>query len=94
MTKDDANYFVDKALALGVLDREGNLGFKVKGATREECIGQIEAVAASWGQPLTHAEAKAKFDDAIDKQRYRRHLWGLAIVMNAIGIWALYEAFK
>jgi hypothetical protein len=94
MLKMDCDYFIDKSLALGILDREDNLNFKVKGQTREECIGQIEAMAASWGQPLTHAEAKAKFDDALDTQRYHRHLWILAIAMNVVGFWALYEAFK
>jgi hypothetical protein len=92
MTKTDADYFIDKALALGVLDREGNLGFKVKGS-RDGCIETIEATAASWGKPLTRVEAAAKFDDEIDRQKYNRHLWILAIVMNVIGIWALWRAF-
>jgi hypothetical protein len=47
MTKTDADYFIDKSLALGVLDREGALGFKVKGS-RDECIAHIEATAASF----------------------------------------------
>jgi hypothetical protein len=93
MTKDDANYFIDKALALGVLDGQGNLGFKVKGS-RDECIETIVATAASWGKPLTHAEAAAKFDDQIDAQRYRRHLWFIAAVLNMVGFWALWRAFS
>ncbi len=93
MTKDDANYFIDKVLALGVLDGQGNLGFKVKGS-RDERVATIEATAASWDKSMSHEEAKAVFDDEIDRQRYNRHKWILALVLNVIGIWALYEAFK
>ncbi|HEY8005694.1 MAG TPA: hypothetical protein VIE66_02555 [Methylocella sp.] len=93
MTKDDANYYIDKALALGVLDRNGNLGFKVKGS-RDECVATIEATAASWGKNMTREEAQAVFDDTIDKQRYHRQKWFWAIALNLFGFWALYEAFK
>jgi hypothetical protein len=92
MTKDAADYVIDKALAIGLIDRQRNLCFKVKGS-RDACIAQIVETAAAWGKPMTHAEAAAKFDDEIDLQRYRRHIKILAIVMNVIGIWALWRAF-
>lgn len=49
LTKDDADYCIDKALALGVLNGQGNLVFKVKGS-RDECIATIEATARVMGQ--------------------------------------------
>jgi hypothetical protein len=93
MTKTDCDYFIDKALALGVLDGQGNLGFKVKGS-RDECIETIVATAASWGKPLTREEAGRKFDDVIDQRQYRRHLWFIAIALNAVGFYALWKAFS
>lgn len=92
MTKTDADYFIDKALALGVLDGQGNLGFAVKGS-RDECVAMIEATAASWGKSMSHEEAGAKFDDEIDRQRYHRQKWFWAIALNAVGFWALWKAF-
>jgi hypothetical protein len=50
MTKDDANYYIDKALATGLLDSKGDLDFKVKGETRDECIEQIIEIATMWNK--------------------------------------------
>ena len=47
MTRDEADYIVDKALATGGIDSAGNLAFPVKG-TREEIVGQIIEIAAAW----------------------------------------------
>jgi len=50
ITVADANYLIDKALAAGVLDANGDLDFKVKG-TRDECIEQIIETSAMWESP-------------------------------------------
>ena len=49
MTKEDANYAIDKALATGLLDSNGNLNFHMHG-TREEIITSILTTAKAWGQ--------------------------------------------
>ena len=49
MTKEDANYVIDKALATGLLDSNGNLNFLMHG-TREEIITGILTTAKAWGQ--------------------------------------------
>jgi hypothetical protein len=55
MTKEDANYAIDKALATGLLDSNGNLNFHMHGA-REEIITSILTTAKAWGQLLiSHA---------------------------------------
>jgi hypothetical protein len=63
MTRDEADYIVDKALATGGLDSAGNLAFPVKG-TREEIVGQIMEIAAAWGRPMPREKAMAKADAA------------------------------
>jgi hypothetical protein len=42
MTKDEANYIVDKATDTGELDAEGNLNFHMR-APREECVAGMVA---------------------------------------------------
>ena len=49
MTKEDANYAIDKALATGLLDSNGNLNFLMHG-TREEIITGVLTTAKAWGQ--------------------------------------------
>jgi hypothetical protein len=49
MTKEDANYAIDKALATGLLDSNGNLNFHMHG-TREKIITGILTTAKAWGQ--------------------------------------------
>lgn len=81
MTKDEAAYIVDKALATGGLDSAGNIIFPVKG-TREEIVGQIMETAAAWGQPMTRQQAEARTDAAIAA----KHSWpwrGTAIALGA-----------
>lgn len=48
MRKDEANYMIDRALAHGQLDSQGNLCFTVKGHSAAEMAVQIIEVAALW----------------------------------------------
>jgi hypothetical protein len=65
ITKDDADYAIDKALACGSLDSSGALTFKVKGNSRDECVAQVLETAAAWNTPVTRAEAKRHVDAGI-----------------------------
>ena len=69
MTKEDANYAIDKALATGLLDSNGNLNFHVRG-TREEIITGILTTAKAWGQLMTCDQAERIADRAIRKARW------------------------
>src|ERR1700719_4161980 len=51
MTREDADYAIDKSLASGLLDSSGGLNFPAKGFTREEVAGQIIERSTPWGQP-------------------------------------------
>ena len=68
MTKEDANYAIDKALATGLLDSNGNLNFHMHGA-REEIITSILTTAKAWGQLMTCDQAERIADRAIRKAR-------------------------
>jgi hypothetical protein len=69
MTKEDANYAIDKALATGLLDFNGNLNFHMRG-TREEIIAGILTTAKAWGQLMTCDQAERIADRAIRKARW------------------------
>jgi len=69
MTKEDANYAIDKALATGLLDSNGNLNFHMHG-TREEIITGILTTAKAWGQLMTCDQAERIADRAIRKARW------------------------
>ena len=69
MTKEDANYAIDKALATGLLDSNGNLNFRMRG-TREEIIAGILTTAKAWGQLMTCDQAERIADRAIRKARW------------------------
>lgn len=64
MNREDLDYTIDKALAIGGLDSAGNLAFPVKG-TREEIVAQILSTAKAWGIPMTHEQAESRADEAI-----------------------------
>jgi hypothetical protein len=64
IAKDEAEYLIDKSLAAGLLDSNGDLNFVVKGESRVQCVQQIQAIAETWGQPLSLGAAERKFDDA------------------------------
>jgi hypothetical protein len=70
LTREDADYLIDKALASGLLDSSGDLNFHMRG-TREEIIDGMMATAKAWGSPLSQAEAASIADKAIRWQRWR-----------------------
>jgi hypothetical protein len=69
MTKEDADYYIDKALATGQLDSNGNLNFHIRG-TREEIITGILTTAKAWGQLMTCDQAERIADRANRKARW------------------------
>jgi hypothetical protein len=69
MTKEDADYYIDKALATGQLDSSGNLNFRMRG-TREEIIAGILTTAKAWGQLMTCDQAEQLADRAIRKAHW------------------------
>jgi len=86
MTKEDADYYIDKALATGQLDSNGNLNFRMRG-TREEIIAGILTTAKAWGQLMTCAEAERLTDRAIRGMRTRRVISWL-MMANAVVVGA------
>jgi len=73
MTRDDADYCINKALATGVLDAAGELHFNMRGS-REEIIAEILQKSAAWGMPMDRAEAERLTDRAIRDPWPRRVL--------------------
>src|SRR5208283_554476 len=69
ITKEDADYCIDKALATGLLDSNGNLNFHMRGS-REEIITGILTTAKAWGQLMTCDQAERIADRAIRKARW------------------------
>jgi len=93
MSRDTADYVIDKCLATGGLDSAGNLCFAAKG-TREEIVGQIMEVAEALGHPMTSEEAATKADAAIGKiQASQFWSWlGAAMLGVAIAIAVIFVA--
>ena len=83
LTKEDANYAIDKALATGLLDSNGNLKFHLSG-TREEIITGILTTAKAWGQLMTCAEAERLTDRAIRGIRTRRVIFWLMMAIAVV----------
>ena len=83
LTKEDANYAIDKALATGLLDSNGNLKFHLRG-TREEIITGILTTAKAWGQLMTCAEAERLTDRAIRGIRTRRVIFWLMMAIAVV----------
>lgn len=83
MTKEDADYYIDKALATGQLDSNGNLNFRMRG-TREEIIAGILTTAKAWGQLMTCAEAERLTDRAIRVIRTRRVIFWLMMAIAVV----------
>jgi hypothetical protein len=69
MTKEEADYAIDKALATGLLDSNGALNFHLHGS-REEIITGILMTAKAWGQLMTCDQAERIADRAIRKTRW------------------------
>jgi hypothetical protein len=74
LTREDADYAIDKALASGLLDYSGGLNFTAKGFTREEVAAQIIERSTAWGQPVSHDEALRMASRGIRRIWYRRIL--------------------
>jgi hypothetical protein len=86
LTKEDCDYAIDKGLATGLLDKNGNLNFVARGS-REEIVEEILSTAKVWGKDMTYAEAEATADAAIRAiEKNRRD--GIAILI-ALVAWAV-----
>ena len=83
MSREDCDYVIDRALATGGLDSDGNPTLHVKG-TRDEIIGQIMEIAGGWGQPMTRNEATRVVYKAIAKRSWP-WLWIWIALGAAIG---------
>jgi hypothetical protein len=83
MTREDADYAIDKSLAPGLLDSSGGLNFTAKGFTREEVAGQIVAGqiierSTAWGQPVGREDAEHMASRGI------RHIWYRRILKTVV----------
>ena len=92
--KDDADYLIDKALATGAIDSNGDLVFHIRG-TREEIVGRMMASAKPWNMPMSRAEAERRTDAAIaastPPQRVEWFLLGALWVVVAMMIASLWR---
>src|ERR1700687_3252035 len=66
ITKEEADYCIDRALASGALDRNGTFRLIAIGEPQEEAISNAIEAAAAWGETLTHSEAERLL---VDKRR-------------------------
>ena len=83
MTREDADYAIDKSPASGLLDSSGGLNFTAKGFTREEVAGQIVAGqiierSTAWGQPVGREDAEHMASRGI------RHIWYRRILKTVV----------
>jgi hypothetical protein len=85
MTKEDADYCIDKGLATGVIDSHGGLNFVIKGSREEIIEGTLEK-AAAWNMPMTRAEAEEKADKAITASRRLRPFWQWLIFLVSVTV--------
>lgn len=92
MSREDADYAIDKSLASGLLDSSGGLNFTAKGS-RDEIVAQIVERSAAWGMARTHEEAVQIADAEISRRYGHRWLvWGaLALIIFMIAL-ILYNA--
>jgi hypothetical protein len=92
MTKEDADYAIDKALAGGLLDSNGNVSVHAVGS-RDEIITQIIEGGAAWGMPVVRKDAERMADRAISEIKLQRGLrvvvW-FVIVAIIIGVVILF----
>ena len=85
MTKEDADYCIDKALATGVLDSAGDLNFIARG-NREKIIAEILQNGATWNMPIPRDEAERLTNQAVRGNKLRRGsriFWTVALVAIA-----------
>jgi len=88
MSKEDADYCIDKALATGALDSEGGLNVNVKG-DREKIVEELLAASAAWGMATSREEAERLTDQAIREIRRRRAIHWLLWCALAVFVWAI-----
>jgi hypothetical protein len=81
MTREDADYAIDKSLASGLLDSSGGLNFTAKGFNREEVAAQIIERSTAWGQPVSREDAERMASRGIRKFWYLRILKTAAILI-------------
>ena len=85
MTKENADYCIDKAVATGVLDSAGDLNFIARG-NREEIIAEILHKGATWNMPVSRDEAERLTNQAVRGNKLRRRsriFWTVALVAIA-----------
>jgi len=82
ITKEDADYCIDKALVTGLPDSNGNLNFHMRGSP-EEIVTRILTTAKAWDQLMTCDQAEQVADHAIQKARWPI---GNLITIGLIGI--------
>jgi hypothetical protein len=90
ITKEEADYCIDRALETGNLDRNGTLHLNIEGATPEDVIERTIVAAAAWGETLSHSAV-----EQMVKVKHRN--WGLvtswlAVAIVAIGLFLLLVA--
>ena len=79
MSRERANYIVNKTLALATFDKRGGITFHLRG-NRETIINQICEVMALWDSPMDRAETAGIVDRAINRRRWVKWIWIAAIV--------------
>ena len=85
LSKEDADYCIDKAVATGVLDSAGDLNFIARG-NREEIIAEILHKGATWKMPVSRDEAERLTNQAVRGNKLRRRsriFWTVALVAIA-----------
>ena len=80
MSRERANYIVNKTLALATFDKRGGITFHLRG-NRETIINQICEVMALWDSPMDRAETAGIVDRAINRRRWVKWIWIAAIVV-------------
>jgi hypothetical protein len=68
LTDEESNYLIDRALAIGAIDSNGDLNFHMRG-TRVEIIDGMMATAKAWGSPISRAKAARITDKEIRRRR-------------------------
>ena len=93
ITREDADYLIDKALATGAVDSNGDISLHVKG-DREECVAQIVEASEGLGKPTDREKAGQLLDKATAPKPWPRWLiasmlggavWG-AIAARLLGV--------